>query len=163
MLFWTKGNGIENIFSLDVYSVYGSTINAKNSDTDTVQYLPKSTMFVQTPTSFYINIVSQLTQEVKFVLLGTFGADAPVRSKQFKIYIDEAVQDNHVNLDNGLFDYSVVWGTKTATSIDSTEILAELTNGIVLVQDENWLNKEFENSPSGLEPIIIPNSISYNG
>ncbi len=163
MLHWIKGNGIENIFSLDVYSEYGSTITSQTSDSSTVQYLPKSTMFVDEPETYYINIVSQLTQEVTFLKIGNITNQPPVRSKQFYLYIDASGLDNHIDLDNGLYDYSIYWGMRDATSIDSTQILAELTNGIAMVHDENWLNQEYQNSPNGVTETIIPNSISYNG
>jgi hypothetical protein len=163
MLHWIKGNGIENIFSLDVYSEYGSTITSQTSDSPTVQYLPKSTMFVDEPDTFYMNIVSQLTQEVTFLKIGDETFTTPLRSKQFYLYIDNSGLDQHIDLDNGLYDYSVYWGLRNATSIDSTQILAELTNGIAMVHDENWLNKEYQNSPNGVTETIIPNSISYNG
>ena len=163
MLYWIRGTGIENIFSLNVYGEYGTTITSQSSDSPTVQYLPKSTMFIDEPDTFYINIVSQLTQEVTFLKIGEGTNSPPVRSKQFFLYIDASGIEKHINLDNGLYDYSVYWGTRDATSIDSTQILAELTNGIAMVHDENWLNIEYQNSPTGVTETIIPNSISYNG
>lgn len=159
MLDWIRGDGIENIFSLDVFSLYGATINAELTSSDTTQYLPDSNMFISEPSHFYMNIVSQLTGKVNFIIIGTKENIRPTRSQQFSIFIDE----HHLDLDNGQYNYEVFWGSKFATSISHTDILAKLTTGIILVHDQNWLNKEFTNSESGMKESVIPPTKAYNG
>jgi len=38
-----------------------------------------------------------------------------------------------------------------------------VANGMALVHNDNFKNDYFQNSQNGVEPTIIPTSISYNG
>ena len=163
MLDWIRGNGVENIYSLDVFSLYGATINSELSSSITTQYLPNSTMFISEPSTFYMNIVSQLTDKVYFIQIGEKENIRPTRSQQFTITIDNKVKDKHLDLPNGQYNYEVFWGSKFATSISHTDILAKLTSGIIRVHDQNWLNKEYTNSTIGMSESVIPPTKSYNG
>ena len=166
MLHLRSSNGYQNIFSLDVYSrVFANTIsNFGRQVSDTRQYTPN----FNTDYSglyYYIKFIDQLTQKEYwgFLYYDFVNKNYP-RSLQFKIYLDDYVGDYHINLKTtGLFDYEVYFGQAGASNSDDSLINGMVTNGIALVHNDNFVNDYFQNSENGVEPTIIPNSISYNG
>jgi len=164
MLHLRSSNGVQNIFSLDVYSsVVANTINSEGVTSVNVQYTPNSQMnYLQ---NYYINFTEQATQKEYFGKLGTYVAiDNYPRSKQFFLYLDEFVGDYHINIDTtGLFDYDVYIGKLGATALTDPEIIFKVNTGMALVHNDNYLENHFENSQKGLEPLTIPTTISYNG
>jgi len=166
MLHLRSSNGFQNVFSLDVFSsVFANTIsNFGREIPETRQYTPN---FNSDYTGFiyYIQLIDQLTQDIYWAELyyNNAGNKYP-RAMQFKIYLDEFVGDYHVNVKTtGLFDYEIFFGQRGATNSDDSLINGMVANGMALVHNDNFKNDYFQNSQNGVEPTIIPPSISYNG
>jgi len=166
MLHLRSSNGFLNVFSLDVYSrVYANTIsNFGRQVAKTRQYTPN---FNSDYTGFiyYIKLIDQLSQEVYWSSLYSDYSDKNYpRALQFKVYLDDFVGDYHINIKTtGLFDYEIYLGQTGATHSDDSLINGMVTNGMALVHNDNFKNDYFQNSQNGVEPTIIPSSISYNG
>ena len=156
MLHLKSSNGFENIVSLDVYSsVYSNTIGDD-------QFTPNFNSD-NTPNSFYIRLIEQTTQKEYWSLLKSMENNFP-RSRQFSFYLDDHVEEFHININTtGLFDYEIYFGNALATNKDDSVIAGLVTNGIALVHNDNWTNDYFQNAPSGVDELIIPTTISYNG
>lgn len=167
MLHLRSSNGFQNIFSLDVYSsVVANTINSTGVFSDNVQYTPNSDMNALTSTAtYYINLTEQATQKQYFSQLGLYYTrDNFPRSRQFFLYLDSADETYHVNIDGtGLFDYDVYLGQSNATSLTDSKIIQLVNSGIALVHNDNYVNDNYKNSESGVQPLTIPTTISYNG
>ncbi len=167
MIHLRSSNGFENVISLDVYSrVFANTIsNSKSQNSLTRQYTPNFNTDY-TGTTYYIVLIEQATQKEYFqeLLSNSNYVDNYPRSKQFSLYLDDYVGPGHINIDTtGLFDYEVYFGDSGATTKNDSSIIGMVTNGMALVHNDNFVNDYFQNSQSGVEPLIIPNSISYNG
>ena len=165
MLHLRSSNGVQNIFSLDVYSsVVANTINSEGVNSVNVQYTPNSQMN-RSLFNYYINLKEQATQKEYFGRLGTYVAiDNYPRSKQFFLYLDEYVGEYHINIDTtGLFDYDVYIGQAGANAVTDPEIIFKVNTGIALVHNDNYINENYKNSEYGVQPLTIPTTISYNG
>lgn len=166
MLHLRSSNGYENNFALEVYSsLYASTITTSTLNSPTLQFIRTSNMVATTGVVYYIKLINQLTQKSYFALLGEreFGI-SNFRSKSFYLFLDDAVEDYHININSdGLYNYEIYWGNVGATSETDAQIVAKLTNGMALVHNDNFVNDYFQNSTNGVEPMTIPNAISYNG
>lgn len=167
MLHLQSSNGHQNIFSLDVYSsVVANTINSTAVNSENVQYTPNSEMkALMSTSSYYINMTEQATQKEYFSELGVFYTqDRFPRSKQFFLYLDSHDTNYHINIDTeGLYNYDVFLGQFNATSVTDSKIIKLVNSGIALVHNKNFVNDHFKNSKSGVQPLTIPTTISYNG
>ena len=166
MLHLRSSDGYQNIFSLDVYGdLYANTINSTITSSPNVQYVPTSPFLVQTQISWYINLTEQATSKTYFTELGsTYGLGNFPRSKQFFLYLDNYVGKYHLNIDTtGLYNYEVFWGDFGATSPRDSKISASVCVGMALVHNDNFENKYFQNSQNGVEELVIPKTIAYNG
>lgn len=166
MLHLRSSNGYQNVFSLDVFSrVYANTVsNFGEQVANTRQYTPNFNSDY-TVFTYYIKLIDQLSQEVYWSrLFSDYPGKNYPRTMQFKIYLDDFVGDYHINIKtNGLFDYEIYLGQDNATHSDDSLINGMVTNGMALVHNDNFKNDYFQNSQNGVEPTIIPPSISYNG
>ena len=165
MLHLRSSNGFQNIFSIDVYSArVSNTLTSTLVTSPNVQYTPNSNMAIGGGGVYYINLIEQATQKEYFGQLGTTTNGVFPRSKEFFIYLDDHVADYHLNLDaTGVYDYQVYFGTLEATSPDSSQIFLEVSSGLAMVHNDNFKNDYFKNSESGVDPLTIPTTISYNG
>lgn len=167
MLHLRSSDGYQNIFSLDVYGdLYANTINATSTSSSNVQYVPTSPFLVQTQISWYINLTEQATSKTYFTELGStpYGLGNFPRSKQFFLYLDAYVGKYHLNIDTtGLYNYEVFWGDTGATSPIDSKISASVCVGMALVHNDNFENEYFQNSQNGVEQLVIPKTIAYNG
>jgi len=165
MLHLRSSNGFQNIFSIDVYSArVSNTLTSTLLNSPNVQYTPNSNMSIGGGGSYYINLVEQATQKEYFGILGVTLNGVFPRSKEFFLYLDGHVDDYHLNLDaTGLYDYQIYLGSTNATSPESSQIILEVNNGLILVHNDNFKNDYFQNSESGVDPLTIPTTISYNG
>lgn len=166
MLHLRSSDGYQNIFSLDVYGdLYANTINSTLPSSPNVQYVPTSPFLVQAQISWYINLTEQATSKTYFTQLGhTYGVGNFPRSKQFFLYLDNYVGNYHLNIaTTGLYNYEVFWGDPGATSPRDSKISASVCVGMALVHNDNFENKYFQNSQNGVEELVIPKTIAYNG
>jgi len=165
MLHLRSSNGVQNLFSIDVYSTrVSSSINCTDVLSPNAQYTPNSNMNTAFAT-YYVELIEQATQKKYFSQLGEiYAEDNFPRSKQFFLYLDDITQTFHLNLTSeGLYDYKVFYGSYGATSSDSQLITLEVNRGMALVHNDNFVNDHYQNSQSGVTQVDIPATISYNG
>lgn len=165
MLELTNSNGVLNILSLDVYSrIYANTIsNFGTSNPNTRQYTPNFNSDYS-GIYYYIELVSELTGEKHLCQLSQVSTLDYPRAIKLGLYIDDYVGDFHINnIELGLYNYNIYFASDTITNINSNRVIGIVTNGIALVHNKNWENESFANSQSGVKPLEIPSSISYNG
>tara|TARA_R100001244_G_scaffold86555_2_gene66078 strand:+ start:254 stop:754 length:501 start_codon:yes stop_codon:yes gene_type:complete len=166
MLNLKSSNGFQNVFSLDVFSrVFANTIsNFGVQDANTRQYTPNFNSDY-TPSLYFIRLIEQLTGEEYWSLLRhDISVPNYPRSVQFFLYLDDYVGNYHINISTtGLYDYEVYSGNSGALSKDDSKIVGVVNSGLVMVHNANFENEYFQNSESGVQPLTIPTTISYNG
>ena len=163
MLFLRSSKGYQNTFSINVYmNQFGSTINAPNWSSNT-QYLRTSGINQSlNNNAYYINFINQNTQEEHFEILGEniVQTSSFPRTKQFFIFCDGAKLqsgqpvDNHIELEDGLYNFEVYWGISGASSKNSNAIVAMVYSGMALVHNDNYVNNHYQNSINGVEIAI---------
>lgn len=167
MLHLRSSDGYQNIFSLDVYGdLYANTINATTTFSPNVQYVPTSPFLVKTQIEWYIQFTEQATSKEYFTELGStpFGLGNFPRSKQFFLYLDGQSEKYHLKIGaDGLYNYEVFWGDVGANFSTDSQISASVCVGMALIQNDNYENIFFQNSQNGVEELVIPKTIAYNG
>lgn len=165
MLYLQRTKGLQNIFSVDVFSkIIASSINSQDNSRDTRQYTPNSnTDYI--PAIYYIRLIEQSTQKEYFKSLYQDIAKSNYpRSLEFMLYLDSFDGVSHIDVDGlGLYNYEIYSGLTGATTKDDSIISQLVSNGMALIHDENWENTYYQNGESGVTELIIPTTISYNG
>jgi len=167
MLHLRSSNGYANTIGVDVSSrMFANTISAFGRSA----YISSKAQFTPNFNSDYgffyeINLTNQLTGKEYFSALVETSTSKFPRYAEFILYLDDYVGSYHINVDtDGLYDYEIYVsdGGNSASKTSST-IIGIVSSGIAMVHNDNYTNDHYQNSPSGVTPLVIPETKSYNG
>lgn len=168
MLHLRSNNNYANVFAINVFSsLYASTIGASSTSSRNVQYTRTSNLQAMASNHWYIRLINQLTSKEYWGELGEieFGIKN-LRSKSFFLFLDDYVEKYHINItDDGLYNYEIYNTNQSSNVIFEEEgvLTALVHTGMAMVHNANFVNDYFQNSTNGVEKMIIPNAVSYNG
>lgn len=166
MLYLTNSKGVINSFSINIYdALYASTIGAKTEGSSNRQFIRTGNFSKQVSLIYYIELTERATGQSYFTQLSS---DVPTsnypRSIKFSLFFGDDGENNQLDIKNdGIYSYKIFSGLSGAFFDNDQYLYNELHSGLALIQSENMINNQYQNSENGMVNTDIPNSIAYNG